>query len=81
MNIDELTGLSEAELQNRANACLKALETESAQEKEHHAEAQFYLAEIERRRQRADRAEAFWLQGLRPQSAARACGLRPRRAV
>jgi hypothetical protein len=58
MNIEELSKMTESELRTRANVCLERLETESAMEREHHvAEAQFYLAEIRRRRQREERAE------------------------
>ena len=58
MNIEEMSNMTESELRGRANTCLEHFETESAMEREHHvAEAQFYLAEIERRKHAEERIE------------------------
>jgi hypothetical protein len=59
MNIDELSRLSEDELRSRANGVLRSFEDEGPVSREQHiAEAQFYLAEIERRRQAHERVES-----------------------
>jgi hypothetical protein len=58
MNIEELAAFSEDELKSRANACFKDYDIASAMTREHLiTEAQFYLAEIERRKQAQDRIE------------------------
>jgi hypothetical protein len=58
MNIDELSKMTERQLHARANAHLEHLDdgSKSEIEKEHHvSQAQFYLAEIERREQARER--------------------------
>jgi hypothetical protein len=58
MNIEELAAFSEDELKSRANACFKDYDIASAMARETLiTEAQFYLAEIERRKQAQDRIE------------------------
>jgi hypothetical protein len=58
MNIEELSAFSEDELRSKANACLKDYDVASAMTREHLiAEAQFYLGEIERRKQIQERIE------------------------
>jgi hypothetical protein len=59
MNIEELSVFSEDELRSRANACLKDYDVASAMTRQHLiVESQFYLAEIERRKQAQDRSES-----------------------
>jgi hypothetical protein len=61
MNIEELTKMTESELHARANAHLEHLDdaTTSELQKEHYvSQAQFYLAEIDRREQAQERIES-----------------------
>jgi hypothetical protein len=61
MNIDELSKMSEEELHLRANIHLEKLDKQfvSEMQKEHHvSQAQFYLAELERRVQAKERIES-----------------------
>lgn len=60
MNIEQLSTMTESELHARANAHLEHLDiaTESHMDKEHHvAQAQFYLAELDRRKQAQERID------------------------
>lgn len=58
MNVEELSQLTEAELRARANVSLQNVETMSAMDRQHRlVEAQFYIDEIERREQAAEREE------------------------
>ena len=61
MNIEQLSTITEIELHTRANAHLEHLDsaTESEMTKEHHvAQAQFYLAELDRRKQAQERIDS-----------------------
>jgi hypothetical protein len=72
MDMEQLSTMTEAELHARANAHLEHLdiETESHHDKEHHvSQAQFYLAELDRRDQAKERRASqriarrdFWLE-------------------
>ena len=60
MNLEQLSTMTESELHARANAHLEHLDiaTESHMDKEHHvAQAQFYLAELDRRKQAQERID------------------------
>jgi hypothetical protein len=60
MNLHELSNMSELELQARANQHLEQLDNRFASdmEKEHHvSQAQFFLAELDRRKQAKERLE------------------------
>jgi hypothetical protein len=61
MNINELSTMTEIELQARANQHLEQLDNKfaSEMEKEHHvSQAQFLLAELDRRKQAKERSES-----------------------
>jgi hypothetical protein len=60
MNIEELSTMTESDLRVRANAHLEQLDNRfaSLMEKEHHvAQAQVYLAELDRRKQAQERVD------------------------
>jgi hypothetical protein len=60
MNVQALT---EAELRQKAAECMKDFETVTSLEKQDRlAEAQFYLAEIDRRHQAIDRRHSRWIE-------------------
>lgn len=66
MNIDELSKMTESELYARANAHLENMDSETGDdiEKERHLlQAQFYLAEIERRKQARERVGSERIAG------------------
>src|SRR6266404_5193359 len=61
MTLDEFERASEAELRAQANRCFESAATAGGGDKPHlYQEAQFYMSEIERRKQRRANTLSFW---------------------
>jgi hypothetical protein len=65
MTLEEFEGASELELRAHANQSFTLAETRGGQDKVHlYQEAQFYISEIERRKQGKANTVSFWLEIL-----------------